>query len=122
MFTLFKLYTDKSSLLKKNSRYVQGGTTEILASGLGWWEKREDIPVDQLDDIPFSITSNYARRPDKIAFDIYGRSDLTWLVLEYNNIVDLNTELVAGVIIKLPSVLRTFSDIVTNNVQYQAIV
>lgn len=117
----FKLYTDKSSLLKKNSRYVQGGTTDVLANSLGWWEKREDIPADQLDDVPVYITTDYARRPDKISFDVYGRTDLVWLVLDYNNIVDINTELIPGTWIKVPSVLRTFSDILVNNVQYQPI-
>lgn len=109
----FSLYQDKSSILKKNSRYVQGGSTEILPNALGWWEKREDIPKNQIDDIPFKITQKYALRPDNISYAVYGRSDLGWLILEYNNIVDINEELIVGVIIAIPSPLRAFSDILT---------
>lgn len=121
MATQFLLYTDKSSLLKKNSRYVQGGTTDVLSYGLGYWDERGDILTNQIDDIPVYITADYAQRADKIAFAIYGRTDLEWLVLQYNNIVDITTELVPGTWISVPSALRTFSDILTNNVQYQAI-
>lgn len=104
----FKLYTDKSSLNRKYSRIVLGGTTDVLNDGreLGWWEKKE-FPKNQNDDINFIITLEYSCRPDKISYYMYGREDLMWLVLQYNNIVDINEELIAGKTITLPSYQRT---------------
>jgi len=81
---------------------VAGGTTDNLGNFLGWWEK---LPFEKnsATDIQFTITLFYAYRPDKIAYEIYGREDYQWLVLQYNNIVDINEELSAGKIIVLPS-------------------
>lgn len=115
----FKLYDDKSSVLKKNTRYVQGGTTEIFPNRLGLWEKRTDIERDAITDGEFTITARYARRPDRIAYAYYQRNDLQWLILQYNNIVDINTEFVTGRLIYLPSPLRVFSEILTNPIKYQ---
>lgn len=104
----FKLYTDKTSLDRKYSRIVLGGTTDVLNDGkeLGWWEKKE-FPRNQNDDVIFNITTEYEGRPDKISYFMYGREDLMWLVLQYNNIIDINEELVAGKYIILPSYKRT---------------
>lgn len=109
----FKLYTDKSSLNRQYSRMVLGGTTDVLQDGkvLGWWEMKE-FPKDHNDDVNFIITSEYAGRPDKISYYMYGREDFMWLVLQYNNIVDINEELVAGVTLTLPSYKRTLYSLV----------
>jgi len=98
----FVLYQNKSSLDNKNCRMVQGGTTDVVGNFLGWWEKRE-IPRDDVTDVQFIITADYAFRADKISYKLYGRDDYDWLVLEYNNIVDVNEELGVGVILTLPS-------------------
>jgi hypothetical protein len=114
----FKLYEDKSSVLKKNTRYVQGGFSLVYPKHIGWWEKRF-IATGQVDDVPFPVTSEFARRPDKIAWAAYARTDLTWLILQYNNIVDINTQLNAGTIIQIPSPIRVFTSICTEPVRYQ---
>ena len=116
--TQFKLYQNKSSVLKKNTRYVQGGVTDVFPNSLGWWEEAI-IPTNQVDDVQFTLTSAYELRPDKLAYIAYGRTDITWLVLQYNQIVDINTEFLAGVTINLPSPSRVFSDILTSSVNYQ---
>lgn len=107
----FKLYEDKNSLLKRYSRQRQGGETDIFKKRLGWWERRTDIPKDQVDDIRFTIESMHEFRPDIVAFVTYGRADLEWLVLQYNNIVDINEEFKAGTVINLPSVNRALYEI-----------
>jgi hypothetical protein len=117
----FKLYTDKSSVLKKNSRYVQGGDSDVFPNSIGWWEKRSDILTDQADDIQMTLTMLYQGRPDLVSYQVYGRPDLAWLVLQYNNIVDINEEFVAGVVIQLPSKTRVLTDICTNTIGYQQI-
>lgn len=91
------------SLTSINSRYVKGGFTNTNGRYLGWWE-RIIIPKGS-DDIDLIVTEKYAYRPDLIAKDVYGKETLMWLVLQYNNIVDIN-ELINGVSIKLPSTRR----------------
>ena len=115
----FKLYDGKSSVLKKNTRYIQGGYTQILPRALGWWEKFQTLTTDEVTDIRFVITTEFALRPDKVGYMVYSRNDLGWLVLQYNNIVDINTEFVAGKEIILPSPVRVFSEILTNPIRYQ---
>jgi hypothetical protein len=107
----FKLYQNKSSLDRKYSRLVAGGTTELIGNFLGWWEKA-DIPTNFLDDGKFTITKEFEHRPDKIAYYVYGREDFMWLVLQYNNIVDINEELVSGKVLKLPSYSRAMYNLV----------
>lgn len=101
--------TDNSS-----SRYVQGGLTDVFANRLGWWDGYELTTAT--DDIVLVLAPKYDKRPDLLAYDMYGKSTLMWLVLQYNLIVDINTEFVAGTTITLPSKSRVFSSILT----YQA--
>jgi hypothetical protein len=120
MSTPFKLYQDKSSVLKKNTRYVQGGSTDVFPNSLGWWEKRMDIVRDDASDIIVpSLEKMYDKRPDMLSYVIYGRPDLKWLILMYNNIVDINEEFVAGVRLSLPTPARAFSEILTNTISYE---
>ncbi len=97
-----------SSINKRNSRYVQGGTTTTFPKRLGWWDRLVMLPDD--DDLFITVTNSQDRRPDKIAFDIYGKSELAWVVLQFNNIADINLELQAGAEIRLPTPDRVFFD------------
>lgn len=108
----FRLYTDKTSIKKKNSRYVQGGDSVVNGDVIEWWERRI-LPRDDITDINYTLIPVYAGKPDLIAFDFYGRNDLGWIVLQYNNIVDINTELVEGKTIQLPSKSRVFYEFLT---------
>lgn len=100
-----------SSATKEDTRYTQGGTVTTYPRRLGWWERR---PIQQQDDDLFVTVSNrQARRPDLIAYDYYRNSNLAWLVLQYNNIVDLNTELLEGTEIRLPDRQRVLLSILT---------
>ena len=97
-----------TSVNKRNSRYVQGGTTTTFPLRLGWWDRLVMRTDD--DDIFHTITSSQDRRPDTIAFDIYGRAELAWVVLQFNNIADINLELRTGTEIRLPTPDRVFFD------------
>jgi hypothetical protein len=108
----FKEYQNKTSIRKKYSRYLQGGDTEVFSQRLGWWEKRTDIPVDQIDDSTFIITKKFEYKPGLVAKIFLGREDLEWLILQYNNIVDIMEEFVIGREIKIPSKQRTDFSIV----------
>lgn len=106
----FELYTDKSSLDVKDSRLVMGGTTTKTGIFLGYWEKKE-IPREPDTDITFSVTNDYAYRADKIAYKLYGRSDLEWIILQYNNIIDIMEELKSGVVLTVPSADRAINNL-----------
>ena len=62
-----------------------------------------DIP-NEIDDIQFSITSLYTHRPDLLAYDIYGDSQLWWVFAVRNKDVirDPVYDFVPGQIIYLP--------------------
>ena len=51
---------------------------------------REDIYQDLAFFTKYQIKGN--DRPDNVAFDVYGRTDLDWVVLTSNNIVNIQTE------------------------------
>lgn len=100
-----------SSTDSRNSRYVQGGTTEIYNNRLGWWERRQFEEQD--DDIRYTVGVGTAKRPDLISQAVYGKAIYGWLVLQYNNIVDVETELLPEAVIYLPSQERLILDIIT---------
>jgi len=102
-------YTNSTEL--RNSRYVQGGTTDIYSTRLGWWERRV-IPKAN-DDVTVTVLSNEAGRPDLIAYRLYQKANLGWLVLEFNNIVDPVIELTTGTKIIMPSQRRLLLDVLT---------
>lgn len=62
-----------------------------------------DIP-SEVDDIKFEITSLYMHRPDLLAYDIYGDSQLWWVFAVRNKDVlrDPVYDFVPGQIIFLP--------------------
>lgn len=97
---------------KRSGRYVQGGTVTLEAGNrIGWWERK--ILPKSTSDIPFTITPKYAHRPDRLAYDIYGRADLQWFVLQYNNVVDLYIDFVVGKEIVLPTKARLFGELLS---------
>jgi len=101
----------KKSTDNRNSRYVQGGTTELYSNRTGWWERREFERQD--DDIRFVVGIGESKRPDIISQVAYGKAIYSWLVLEYNNIVDVETELLPGAVLFLPTQQRLILDIIT---------
>jgi len=98
----------------RNSRYVQGGTTDVYNKRLGWWERRNISTAH--DDIIVTINVEEVGRPDLIAHRLYQKAELGWLVLLFNNIVDPIVELAANTQIKMPSQSRVLMSILTNPV------
>lgn len=101
----------KKATDNRNSRYVQGGTTDIYSNRLGWWERKTLERQD--DDIRIIIRQSEGKRPDLISFRIYGKAIYSWVVLQYNNIVDPETELLHGKELFLPTQKRLILDIIT---------
>lgn len=96
---------------QNQGRYVQGGSAESFPKRVGWWERKPMAFTNS--DVDFEITAKYNKRPDLLAFDIYGSARLQWLVLQFNSIVDINTEFVTGATIRLPLRSRVYSELLT---------
>ena len=96
------------------SRYVQGGTADKYSNRVGWWERVTFTKQD--DDILYQIKDYQSKRPDLVAKEVYGQVKLTWLVLQYNNIVDIETEFLAGKELRLPTQRRVITEITTRTV------
>lgn len=92
-----------------NGRYTQGGKADSTSTTIGWWE-RTIFPQSPLD-VTLVITKKYAGRPDLIAYDMYGKSTMMWVVLQYNNVVDLQEDLTEGTTIRLPTKGRLFGEL-----------
>jgi hypothetical protein len=92
------------SNLNPTSRYVQGGNTDVFPTRLGWWDRKVFTISD--DDLILQIDAIYHQRPDRLAYDLYGKATYVWLVLQYNNILDVTTEFVQGKILYLPTPQR----------------
>lgn len=103
------------SINNQQGRFTQGGKSTQFENRLGWWERRIIPQAD--DDIFLTISARYDRRPDLVSFDFYGKALYQWMVLQYNNIVDVNTEFVVGKEIRLPSKSRAFREILTRTTQ-----
>lgn len=98
-----------SSLDNKKSRYVAGGITEKFLTRLGWWERF--IYTKSRDDVQYVIEPKYHLRPDLLAYELYGSPAYMWLILQYNNILDINTEFVQGKTITLPTPQRVKTEL-----------
>ncbi len=92
-------------------RYVQGGTVDDFSSRIGWWERT--VFVRSPTDVALTLTAEYNKRADKLAFDLYGKAGLQWFILQYNNISDINT-FVAGLELVLPTRARLFGELLTD--------
>ena len=102
-----------NSVEQQYSRYVQGGDTDKYNNRTGWWERRELPRRD--DDVTLKILPGEGGRPDLISYRAYGHAKYAWLVLQYNSIVDINTELTVGTEVILPSESRLMLDILNQN-------
>jgi hypothetical protein len=82
------------------SRYSKGGTVENIKKP-GFWVRT--VFPKSADDLIMTIQKKYVKKPYLLAFDIYGRQELGWFVLQYNDMIDPTTEFVEGVRIQLPT-------------------
>lgn len=96
----------RNSVESHESRFTQGGATDRYENRLGWWERDLDNFQKSTSDLEVIIGPQYHKRPDKMAADYFGRSTLMWIILQYNSIVDINEEFVAGKKIIIPEPSR----------------
>ena len=96
-----------SAFSEKNGRYVLGGDVSVSVSALGWWEKKEVLPDPS--DLVYVLEEKYVGRPDLLAYAFYGETQLWWLILQFNNILDPELELVQGKVLLIPSLEKISS-------------
>lgn len=101
----------KRSDQQPGGRYVQGGTVDVNGNRLGWWERK--VFSKSPTDVTYTITAKYAHRPDLLAFDLYGRSTLQWIIMQYNNVSDLYEDFKVGDTIVLPTRSRLYGELLS---------
>lgn len=104
--------TQQKSNKQLNSRYSKGGKTDDFGKRLGWWERR--VFSTSSTDVTMSLVSKYNRRPDLLAFDLYGKATLGWFILQYNAISDITT-FERGLQIVVPTRSRLFMEMLSKN-------
>lgn len=87
-------------MVEKYNRSAKGGTTDST----GFWTRK--IFTKSYDDLTVPITKKYHRRPDLMATDIYGSSEVMWFILQYNDIIDVYAEFTEGKVLTLPTPIR----------------
>lgn len=92
----------KRSVDDKRSRYTQGGLTDTYPTRLGWWSRYPMIR-DSITDYEYTIPNKYHLNPHAMAYDFYGSADYFFIILQYNNILDVNEEFIAGKMLILPT-------------------
>ena len=96
---------------KKFSRYTQGGTTYVsIDDKVKWWDRIVLAKSD--DDLTVEIIPRFNRRPERMAYELDGKTELFWLILQYNTIIDINKEFITGKFVKVPSPTRVIFDVI----------
>lgn len=62
----------------------------------------------------FTITARLAGKPSLISYEVYGTTELGWLIMQINDILDPFEELYIGREIKIPP-LREYFDFYSDN-------
>ncbi len=93
---------ETNSTLSRTSRYTSGGTTEVNAKALEWWERNVYTRFD--DDRAYVVEKKFEGRLDLITDLFLGEPRYWWVVAMYNNILDPNAELFEGAVVYIPSV------------------
>lgn len=95
---------EKNSVLRRDSRFVSGGETETGESGLEWWERT--VFTTDSTDISYTVELKFAGRLDQIAALFLGEPRNWWVIAQYNNILDPYSEVIEGLVLKIPSADR----------------
>ena len=101
------------NVTKGNTRYTRGGVTDVYNTRTGWWERNPMSPDPS--DLFYDVSNETAHRPDLIAYNVYGSTTYMWVVLQFNNIIDINEELPTGTVLKLPTPSRLNTVLLANS-------
>ena len=91
---------NKNSVLRKNSRYVSGGETEVNMRSLEWWERK--VFSTSEDDIEYVVERHMQHKIASISAQFLGDPQLWWVIAQYNNILDPVIEIFEGRVLLIP--------------------
>lgn len=92
---------EKNSVLRRQSRYVSGGTAEVGQNTIEWWER---TPLEAAsDDLVYRVERKFEGRLDQIAALFLDDPRMWWVIAQYNGILDPFNEIVEGATIFIPS-------------------
>lgn len=85
-------------------RYSLYSSTKTNNGYLGYYSP-VDIPIEDSTNMVITITPEYAQKPGKLAYDLYGDSRLLWVFRYFNNdkIEDMIFDMKEGMQILAPS-------------------
>jgi hypothetical protein len=92
---------DKYSMFIRTPVYRVG---EDIVFGL-----RREVVMPDVTDVVIEVTQAMDGRLDVLAFELYGTSDLWWVIAELNQITDPMTEVKQGVELRVPRSERLFN-------------
>jgi hypothetical protein len=95
---------ETNSTLIRSSRYVSGGTTEVNATAIEWWDRLYFTSAP--DDTLYVVPKSRAGRLDQISAELLGEPRWWWIIAMQNNILDPALEVVEGTVLYVPSVER----------------
>ena len=90
-----------NSVYRRKGRYVAGGSTEVGQNTIEWWE-RTNFNSSQ-DDRPYVVERKFEGRLDLIAALFFNEPRMWWVIAQYNNVLDVNAEIVEGAMIWIPT-------------------
>ncbi|WP_407308203.1 hypothetical protein [Acinetobacter sp.] len=93
---------EKNSVLRRKSRYVSGGITEVSTGRLEWWER--SVFQSGPGDLLYTVEKRFEGRLDLVAAMFLGEPRLWWVIAQYNSILDPYSEIVEGATITIPTV------------------
>jgi len=87
----------RTDSMYRTTKFVNGGYLDIMESSIG---NKTEMLLE-----PFTITSAYENKPDKLAHELYGNARLWWVFAEFNpdTLKDPIVDFVSGLEIQIPT-------------------
>ena len=101
------LMANDSLTVDKNSMFVRTPAyrvDDVVVFGL-----RREVIVPDVTDMIIEVTQAMSGRLDLLSYELYGTSDLWWVICDLNQIVDPMTEANTGAQLRVPRRDRLFS-------------
>lgn len=92
-----------NSVMRRTSRYVSGGETEVSDWALEWWERAVFNTTENDDEQYYVVEQNLAGELRLISELFYNTEANWWIIAQMNNILDPYGEVTPGVVLRIPS-------------------
>ena len=77
----------------------------------GLWAKQDFLKEQADDDIIYIVDNTKAGRIDLIANDVYGTTDLYWIIPAAMHQINFANWPTTGTVLRLPSISRVFAEV-----------